>query len=87
MNDGGPAFPRAGGVFETGQDGMSLRDFYAGLFGASMAASEKSCQEIAERAREEGVRPTHMLVIAAFDFAEAMIAERALRLARERAKP
>jgi hypothetical protein len=87
MNDGGPAFPKASGLFKTGQDGMSLRDFYAGLLGASMAAIEKWCQVIAESAMEEGVRPTHMLVITAFDFAEAMIAERALSLARERAKP
>ena len=31
MNDGGPAFPRSDSVYNEGDEGMSLRDWFAGM--------------------------------------------------------
>ena len=56
MNDGGPAFPRqvayiehesGGFTFEHGQDGMSLRDWFAGtaLIGLLSNAALQDCRE------------------------------------------
>ena len=58
-NDGGPAFPRAGSPYVKAQEGMSLRDWFAGqvLQGLSSNADRwvstneviaKSCYEAAD---------------------------------------
>lgn len=65
-NDGGPAFPRSGSDYVPAQEGMSLRDWFAGQVLAGLASNEerwvsanevisKSCYEAADamiKARE-----------------------------------
>ena len=70
MNDGGPAFPHAY-TYETGFDGMSLRDYFAAAVighllpsfgsGANMHALAEGAQTLAELS---------------FHLADAMLAER-----------
>lgn len=79
-NDGGAAFPRAaaeyghGGHYE--QDGMSLRDWFAGqaLSGISGHLSEMISADIVSK--EEILEGFTAASIMAFKLADAMLAER-----------
>jgi len=42
IDDGGPAFPRTGDEDTRAQEGMSLRDYFAGLYIQGTVASGKS---------------------------------------------
>ena len=76
-DDGGPAFPLPSGEF-LGEDrttGMSLRDYFAG----QAMASPHDMAAVLKLAQQAGLRPTEMLALICYDWADAMLAERAIR--------
>ena len=69
MSDNPPAFPRAGlGGFNSAQDGMTLRDWFAGQFIASLATIQIFPDN-------EAPSPEKSAVFA-YRYADAMLAER-----------
>jgi hypothetical protein len=61
--DGGPAFPVPAHAFQDGRMGMSLRDYFASLAMQGVLASDIDA-------------PLDKLVAAAYEMADAMLAER-----------
>ncbi len=71
-NDGGPAFPSHGTMGEVNQQGMSLRDHFAGL-------AMRECIVIANQRTPEGGKLTELFAKAAayaYGAADAMLAQR-----------
>lgn len=70
-NDGGPAFPRAGfdgpDMYDSGWDGMTLRDWFAGQALAGLLAG---------RRYEKDQYPPQLFAHFAYMEADAMLAER-----------
>lgn len=62
-SNGGPAFPSHGSMGEVAHQGMSLREWYAGMAMKGTIAYQGPSERMRERAR------------AAFEMADAMIAE------------
>lgn len=78
--DGGQAFPSPDYANGGGVDGMSLRDWFAGqALGALILLTSNPLRAsiVLEDARRNNERPTNNIVRQAFDFADAMLAERA----------
>ncbi|MDF3606292.1 hypothetical protein PE067_09190 [Paracoccus sp. DMF-8] len=78
-NDGGAAFP--GCVREnrnklTRNPGMSLRDYAAIEFMASLLSSQESLSNISKLSRQEGVTASRYLALAGYEYADALIAAR-----------
>lgn len=85
--DGGPAFPAldvehfpAGyGYAEhdevSGRSGMSLRDYFAGQ-AMAMFSSPDVLQAVRDDATERGLEPHENIARAAYEMADAMLAER-----------
>lgn len=77
-NDGGPAFPRPqaetsiGGCME--QDGMSLRDYFAGQAMAKLIALAVDDQHFSND--ERGMEACALIAEASYKMADAMLAER-----------
>lgn len=71
-NDGGPAFARPGFTSEQteSQEGMSLRDWFAGMALQGLLASNG-------RMSDESANPQKIVALAAYKCADAMLAERA----------
>lgn len=70
--DGGPAFPRT-----REGSGMSLRDWFAGIALQGMAGNPAFLVAAREEAKEEPVTDTvRICAQGAYEFADAMIAER-----------
>ena len=70
-NDGGPAFPRSGSDYVNAQEGMSLRDWFAGQALAGLMANPKMLLAIESMKQDPAT--------CAYDVAEFMMAERAKR--------
>jgi len=73
MKDGGPAFPTM--LYELGgeSDGMTLRDWYAGMAMQGMLAGlDRDAQRFLQREAE----PTATMATACYKMADAMIQER-----------
>ena len=66
INDGGPAFPRAGSDYNKAQEGMSLRDWLAGQVLQGLASDTAY---IWNRTNEE-------VATASYDIADAMLKAR-----------
>ncbi len=87
LTDGGPAFPyevvtksdaRSGAPIEsTVYSGMSLRDHFAGLAMAAAMTTTPVRLSIKQIAEEDGVKSTSMTARYAYEYADAMLAERA----------
>ncbi len=75
---GGSAFPRGsdGTWMDKSKDGMTLRDWFAGMALQGMLANQKLTGDLVDRKEAEG----HVLQCwysdSAYQFADAMIAER-----------
>lgn len=81
-DDGGPAFPRPPFVDATrtldirlGSEGMSLRDWFAGMALQGDLASE-SRDFVCIGDKEKGISRHQMLAASAYSLADAMLAER-----------
>ena len=70
-NDGGPAFPRSASQHSGPQEGMSLRDWFAGKALEGIMASPRLISVLSESKQDP--------VSCAFDMAEFMIHERGKR--------
>jgi hypothetical protein len=79
-NDGGPAFPRqhavASGVYLEGQDGMSLRDWFAGQALAGMIANKTWNAIGLRRAGIPEGESTRAAAVSAYLYADAMLEAR-----------
>lgn len=64
INDGGPAFPRGKDCFGAVQDGMTMRDYFAGQALAGMLA-DSTCTASSAK-----------LAAASYEVADAMLAAR-----------
>lgn len=77
-NDGGPAFPRAAGQTERGfnrpQDGMSLRDWFAGQ--ALDALIEDICRPSEYETADKAEHPRQTVARRAYAIADAMLEAR-----------
>lgn len=78
VNTGGPAFPRAAIGEDCGrpygqQEGMSLRDWFAGQ---AMQAIANDMAGVVATADEHGVNPTVLMARLAYGVADAMLAAR-----------
>lgn len=79
INDGGPAFPLSPKVGKahfddpTAYPGMTLRDYFAVRFAASMVGTPDGCNVISRHAEEDGIRPTERMALVAYDLADAML--------------
>ena len=78
---GGPAFPRSGyfinnDYFANDQEGMSLRDHFAGLAMQALSAHPESLVAIRLSAEQAGITAPEMMARTAYGIADAMIAER-----------
>lgn len=74
-NDGGPAFPGGDGAYGGGPNhaqGMSLRDWFAGQALASIANNTG----LLSAARKQGLGVCVVAAVAAYEYADAMLAER-----------
>ena len=79
-NDGGPAFPRAMSQFDGGthmigdpefaQEGMTLRDYFAGQALAGM------CSELSSLTNAKQADVLRVVTGSAYEMADAMLAER-----------
>ena len=82
IDDGGPAFPRTYGIAPNGvmdhwqQDGMSLRDHFAGLAMQAFASDPQMAIGVREAAEQAGISAPDMMARTAYGLADAMIAER-----------
>ena len=65
INDGGPAFPRAGSDYVKAQEGMSLRDWFAGQVLQGLASNE-----------ERWVSANEVIAKACYEAADAMLQAR-----------
>ena len=81
--DGGPAFPRAGydgpDNSDSGEDGMSLRDWLAGMAMQGMAPHVVFPQSVEDQLHKSGVETDDFeawTAHVAYGFADAMLAER-----------
>lgn len=73
FDDGGPAFPKAN-KYPCEQDGMTLRDYFAGQAIAGILANGSS--GAAETAAESGFTTTRVIAMTAYKLADALIVER-----------
>ena len=75
IDDGGSAFPVVGG---TKYDGMTLRDYFAGLALQGGLASTETLRQAAMVVLQSGERTTleQMLAIRSYAFADAMLEAR-----------
>ena len=74
-NDGGPAFPRAGSDCVKAQEGMSLRDWFAGQALAGMGASDLEHSCIWQRFSDEVPAPDGISELC-YMMADAMLKEK-----------
>ena len=74
-NDGGPAFPRAGSDYVKAQEGMSLRDWFAGQALAGIGASSQEHGCIWQRFSDEDPSPVGIAELS-YLIADAMLRER-----------
>ena len=72
VDDGGPAFARSPGVSSNGQQGMSLRDYFAGQAIQGMLSHPQVLSAMAQGPRGR----TAELAYASYELADAMLAER-----------
>lgn len=75
--DGGPAFPVTGATF--GQNGMSLRDWFAGQALLGMMHNGYVPRQYLDPKDTEGNPPPRGHVVSAYRIADAMLAERSKR--------
>jgi hypothetical protein len=85
-NNGGPAFPAIREFRETnrnlqfvvdnGDDGMSLRDYFAAAALSGLLANAKVLTQLTERADEKGIPFGDVVCETAHDFADGMLRER-----------
>jgi len=70
---GGPAFPRSDAGYSPTQDGMTLRDWFAGqaLAGLSFSIGDQLLLDLAN-----GTRGGKFIITAAYVLADAMIEQR-----------
>jgi|WetSurMetagenome_2_1015567.scaffolds.fasta_scaffold159204_2 hypothetical protein len=82
-DDGGPAFPMPSGMEPRVNttthfnEGMSLRDWFAGMAMQSLLINPDYADEIDDAAAEEGVDIHDLASHLAFDLADAMLKARA----------
>ena len=77
INDGGPAFPRAGSDYVKAQEGMSLRDWFAGHALAGILAGGSSWNSVAnEVMKNEGLIGDVSTSEVAYRFADEMLKAR-----------
>lgn len=80
-NDGGPAFPRpvseGNSNFVWEQDGMTLRQWYAGMALQGLCSSNKLLEKFLGTAGELGTTFLVVLASSAFEAADAMLAHEA----------
>lgn len=84
-NDGGPAFPKSlvdnQGRIDNSNDfamcgGISIRDYFAAAAMQALITNEKAYMATGQCANDKGVKVTEMSANAAYDYADAMLAER-----------
>ena len=80
-DNGGPAFPRPmsvgpGGLWQLANEGMFLRDNFAGLAMQGFVSHPENLTGIRELADNAGITAPEMLARSAYGIADAMIAER-----------
>ena len=76
-DDGGPAFPRIANLSAEKMDGMSLRDYFAGQVLAGLSASSERLTALGGIAYTQGDEVTQVFAAVAYQYADAMLAERA----------
>jgi hypothetical protein len=74
-NDGGPAFPRAGSDYNKAQEGMSLRDWFAGQALAGIGASDLEHSYIWQRFSDDVPSPNGISELC-YMIADAMLKAR-----------
>lgn len=78
-NDGGFAFPRHGGGLMPGEQGMTLRDYFAGQALAGYLASVSTPETMtlcSKAAKAQGMEEEPFIALVAYTFADAMLLER-----------
>ena len=75
INDGGPAFPRAGSDYVKAQEGMSLRDWLAGQALAGVRASDLEHSYLWQRFSDEAPNLKGISELC-YMMADAMLRER-----------
>lgn len=89
MNDGGPAFPVYSQPapelsFQADSAGMSLRDYFAARALQAVAGAAAFNQVAEDMMKRAGINPARdtdkFIAMLAYDFADAMIAEREKRM-------
>lgn len=82
--DGGQAFPRPAffapgatgdGLYNDPQEGMTLRDWFAGPF-APHLITPAACRDITAQAKDAGINPGLMLARIAYEYADMMLKAR-----------
>ena len=81
INDGGPAFPRPmsvgpDGLWQLANDGMSQRDWHAGLAMQGFVSNHENIRAMRAAAEQEGITIQAMVARTAYEMADAMLAER-----------
>ena len=77
-DNGGPAFPRPGGFqMEEAQEGLSLRDYFAGQMLNAMASSDEGVNKVFAIAKDNAAEPSKVAAAMAYEQADAMLEERA----------
>lgn len=85
IKDGGPAFPRLGSLHDCrpgekiakySADGMSLRDYFAGLAMQAWLGDNQSCRSLAGVAEKKGIPADEYIATQAYAMADAMLAQR-----------
>ena len=80
-DNGGPAFPRPmsvgpDGLWQLANEGMFLRDHFAGLAMQGFISDPQMSLAIREAAEQAGITAPEMMARTAYGLADAMIAER-----------
>lgn len=78
-DNGGPAFPWCGDLNDcpTINLGMSLRDYFAAKAMTGLMSNEEAIQRFRNMSMSEGFEASTLMATAAYQIADAMLAERA----------
>jgi hypothetical protein len=71
--NGKPAFPRGGIGYN---EGMTLRDYFAGQALAGIVADNATIKLVAQTAYDEGLKVVEVVSMSCYEYADAMLKER-----------